>query len=266
MVARVAAVSPIIRFKNASPFFMVEVEQAEQRQTQHQQHGEDVHAPSDQRSLPEISRSATEISEIFGARKKPPQLPAGVSSGGRMNHEGQGSPEPPGSGSDSAGAAGAEELIARRGNIQFFPHDAGTRVLSDPAGGGCIGEESKPGRTKRAMDERRRESKGDGGGNEGQQKQQLMTKLVLNGRRCISWQAFLVPERTYVFPAVGAIVLGGGRRMYRAFGDAGREAGRVRADEGGAAAAGLGVDRLVSFLELMTSDEFVVLFCGMARC
>lgn len=248
MVARVAAVSPVIRFKNASPFFMVEVEQAEQRYPQHQQHGEDDHAPSEQRSLPEISRSAEEISEIFGARKKPPKFPAGVSSGRGMIHEGQGSPEPPGSGGDSAGAAGAEGLIARRGQMQNFPHDAGTQVLTDPPGGSWNGEGTEP---ERAVDEGRRESEGGGGGNEGKHKQQLVTKLVLNGWRCISWQAFLVPERTYVFPAVGAIVLGGGRRMYRAFGDAGKGAGRDRAAEGGAAVAGLGVDRLVSFLELL---------------
>lgn len=61
------------------------------------------------------------------------------------------------------------------------------------------------------------------------EKERLMARLVLNGERCLAWQPFIVPGRTYVFPGMGAIVLGGAGSgpAYRAFGDAlGEDRGR----------------------------------------
>lgn len=63
-----------------------------------------------------------------------------------------------------------------------------------------------------------------------------MARLVLNGKRCLAWQAFIVPGRTYVFPGMGAIVLGGtgSEPAYRAFGDAlGGDGGRSHGSHGG---------------------------------
>ncbi|CAM9512452.1 unnamed protein product, partial [Laminaria digitata] len=62
----------------------------------------------------------------------------------------------------------------------------------------------------------------------GRREEQLMARLVLTGPRCLAWHAAVVPGKTYVFPAIGAFVLGSGDNKYRAFGDAKGGSGRKR--------------------------------------
>ena len=82
---------------------------------------------------------------------------------------------------------------------------------------------------------RRREQSvaGTEGGNSGvpsmsKNGEQLMARLVLTGPRCLAWQSVVVPGKTYLFPSIGAFVLGKGKTFYRAFGDAKQGRGRKR--------------------------------------
>ena len=232
-MARVVAVSPVIRVKNAPPFFMVEVEEPEtreetltlkppRRRAQREGEGELLCSTKgsvsdrdkDHRSrettvgretsVPVLCRSPEEIEAIFAA--------------------------PAETRSDSA--EGREEDAAKKAVTYFpeatathFPHESSRtsrgRALDEdvvhpkPSGAGDLnGSEGGRG----SGDKQAREI---GAANRGfKSKKQLMANLVLNGRRCLAWHPFLTPGKTFVFPAMGAFVLGGGKKMYRAFGDA----------------------------------------------
>lgn len=178
MVARVAAMSPVIRFKDASPFFMLEVEQVEEQ---------------DEHTANSFSRTSGDSSQERSTR-----------SVGRFG--------------DATGPRSSDNDGGRRPT---------TGAASDSTSGGSSIDTAALGRG----DSRKQEVPGDEGRGGStlkqyqheQQPAQLMAMLVLNGRRCLPWHACIVPGRTYVFPGMGAIVLGGrsaGQTMYRAFGDA----------------------------------------------
>lgn len=226
VVARVAAVSPVIRVKNAPPFFMVEVEQLEQPDRENPRHlcsrnvgGKDECLPPSrshlsetnprcpikkgerERPMPEaICRSPEEIAAIFASSTETRPDSTGDPAGGVYRENG------------NCFAAADVPHVSRKPTVVMFRG----RVLSE-------GVTNKVGQ---------RGSKGCGGGGdqrssvseeanrESKPKEQLMTNLILNGQRCLPWQAFITPGKTYVFPAMGAFVLGGSKKMYRAFGDA----------------------------------------------
>lgn len=298
-MARVAAASPVIRFKNASPFFMVEVEQAEdERQNLHRSSERSMLRSREGRRETE-DRSAQQGNHCGGkslqgrpvttrcnARSRPTEggsVPRecseersadnsrsrveGHSAKRRAYEVGNSSRERralscAGAGNETAepDAMFKEVKNSRREEVIGMHGDRATRSTSSRGPGisgsketedtGEVESGGDKGRAKTAnesshgdkvkphADEHEQSATagarnttdgggGGGGGCEGSQTEhrtkQLMARLVLNGKRCLSWQAFIVPGKTYVFPAVGSIVLGGGggdQKMYRAFGDA----------------------------------------------
>ncbi|CAM9210784.1 unnamed protein product [Ectocarpus sp. 12 AP-2014] len=255
VVARVAAVSPVIRFKNASPFFMVEVEQAEPHQTrqseqreqeqeqQQQRHPEGARPPVPPPSSPpeaqrtsRICRSPEEISALFPFPTSGDHAGAPIAASGAGDQDEQRiTPQTPvveqrpapaaahsarNSGAESGDGVGVDGGEGREGS--------GYGGATGGGGGKHIGGRRQQQNHATLPPSERQE----------QQRTELTAMLVLNGQRCLSWQAFLVPGKTFVFPQVGVFVLGGSRRSkgggsagkpgntYRAFGDGARSDGR----------------------------------------
>lgn len=256
VVARVAAVSPVIRVKNAPPFFMVEVEQLEHpRQTCSTKIGDKEkglppskwHSPDTNPRCPdncpdsypdsypdncpdncpescpdscpdncpdscpikkdgkgrsmlkEICRSPEEIAAIFASSTETRPVSTGNPVGGIYRENGE---------------ANVLRVSVKPSAVRFRG-----RVLSEGIvhEGFSCGQRGSKGCTS---DGHHRSSVSEEANIESKPKEQLMTNLVLNGQRCLPWQAFITPGNTYVFPAMGAFVLGGGKKIYRAFGDA----------------------------------------------
>ncbi|CAM9983349.1 unnamed protein product, partial [Scytosiphon promiscuus] len=182
-------------------------------------------ASSRQQRSPQVMAPAAVVEPLGGdgsGSHAAPEKRRGTTAGGdasRVDSVGGGSG---GSGGDDAGA---DKLAGEKG---------------DP---GIGGEANSSNSQRQRQPSHRHQQQPEVQETNGQQAhQQLTAMLVLNGRRCLPWQAFLVPGKTFVFPQVGAFVLGGKSRSsssggkqsttYRAFGDAGGKGG-------GAGASGL---------------------------
>lgn len=105
VVARVAAISPVIRFKDASPFFMLEVEQAEEESQQ------DYVNCSKDRSPESNDRSAG--SAGFNRRSTEPE-PRWVGDGSSSSSIAKTSAPAEGGTSTRAGIAGGREEHTRK--------------------------------------------------------------------------------------------------------------------------------------------------------
>ena len=255
VVARVAAVSPIISVRKAPPLFMVEVEQADQhrQQRQHQQRRQQHQRqerseerfernildplqadgrpspsssrssqrppppPPPERDFAEFSRSPEEISALFAA----PQPSRATSRGGGALPREQ----------RRGGSLGDDGINKRLRGVQPEENRGGRREALAAGQGeqvpmpmGGVGARNNPGGLGES-------EKGGEGGRPGlpsasRREEQLMTRLVLTGPRCLAWHSVIVPGKTYVFPGIGAFVLGSGDNTYRAFGDAKGRSGR----------------------------------------
>lgn len=227
VVARVAAVSPVIRVKNAPPFFMVEVEQLEHPQPQpplnQQPCSRDTvdkekclapsrwHPPDVNHRCP-IKNDEKERSMLGAICRSPEEIAAIFDSSMETRPDSTGNP-----------VEGVYRENSAVSVLQCSEKPTGVtfrgRVLSE----GVTGKGSSCGQRGGkgcGSDGDHRSSVSEEANLESKSKEQLMTNLVLNGQRCLPWQAFITPGKTYVFPAMGTFVLGGGKKIYRAFGDA----------------------------------------------
>lgn len=232
LLARVAAVSPVIQVRDAAPFFMVEVEEAEQTEPPPAAAaGEEGFTGAGEAGAPALGADG-------GCPRRPDQRRGSLA-------RSPASPDPwrgRAGGTDHAPAGPAGSLFPRHvlsreaGRERVVPAAAAGAAAG--AGGSSVGSPgiSRAEDLRKAGDGSGRAPPGTGGG----RREQLMAMLVLHGTRCLAWQAFVLPGRTYVFPGLGAILLGArhGARAYAAFGDAlaggrgGRRAGGPGAGEG----------------------------------
>lgn len=258
LIATVAAVSPIIRVKNAAPFFMVEVEQPPQVREHQEQQGQGRSVESvrqehfGERDFTKFPRLLAEVASLFSSGGGD-----GTSDTGVKHHS------VVGSSNNSSEEGSSERCTNRAPNLRTY------RNVED----GTLHHGRGNARTvelqKSLANEGREDAEGQRHDRCDERDEQLMTNLVLNGRRCLPWHAHLVPGKTYIFPAVGAFVLGGSnahnslggkgrrpQRMYRAFGDAGTAAS---ADESRTGGADMGVSNVPEARLRMLDVNAVVL-------